>query len=430
MTTTEPLLVAHAVSKSFATATRRVDAVRQVDLQVDAGEWVAIMGPSGCGKSTLLHLLGGLDVPDEGSIVLGRHLPRRARPRRPGPCSAARGWATSSSSTTWCPTWTPLENVEIAAQLAGAGRREARRRARALMDELGARRADRRGRSTSCPAASSNGSLWPGPWSTIPRSSWPTSRPARWTPSPPGASWPSSARPTTGGRTIVMVTHDHRVAAAADRVLVMQDGRIRDERSLASERPPPPGRAPPPGVVMGATTHLTLSGLRHRGWVQVLALVGVCALAATAVVAGLAAQTSAADQVDAAYERAGRPDLVLYGDARRARGGSRRRRGRRVLAAPGLRRRPHDPGRRRGHRCPRHRHRPRGPAGRGHSGPGRRATGPRPATRTPWSSSTPSSRRASTAVGDTLTVESPTGPTELHGGGRRRRPARLLLAHL
>ena len=37
---------------------------------------------------------------------------------------------------------------------------------------------------------------------------------------------------------------------------------------------------------MGATTHLTLSGLRHRGWAQVLALVGVCALAATAVVGG------------------------------------------------------------------------------------------------------------------------------------------------
>jgi putative ABC transport system permease protein len=65
---------------------------------------------------------------------------------------------------------------------------------------------------------------------------------------------------------------------------------------------------------MGATSHLTISGLRHRGAVQVLALVGVCALCATAVVAGLAAQTSAADQVDAAYERAGRPDLVLYGD--------------------------------------------------------------------------------------------------------------------
>ena len=83
MTTTEPLLVAHAVSKSFATATRRVDAVRQVDLQVDAGEWVAIMGPSGCGKSTLLHLLGGLDVPDEGSVVLaGTSLGERSETAR------------------------------------------------------------------------------------------------------------------------------------------------------------------------------------------------------------------------------------------------------------------------------------------------------------------------------------------------------------
>ncbi|HEY8058103.1 MAG TPA: FtsX-like permease family protein, partial [Acidimicrobiales bacterium] len=65
---------------------------------------------------------------------------------------------------------------------------------------------------------------------------------------------------------------------------------------------------------MGATVHLTFSGIRHRGLAQVLALITVCALAATAVVAGLAAQTSAADQVDAAYDRAGRPDLVLYGE--------------------------------------------------------------------------------------------------------------------
>lgn len=64
---------------------------------------------------------------------------------------------------------------------------------------------------------------------------------------------------------------------------------------------------------MGATLRLAAAGFRRRSRVQLLALVLVCSLAATAVVAGLAAQTSSADLVDEAYETAGRPDLVLYG---------------------------------------------------------------------------------------------------------------------
>ena len=64
---------------------------------------------------------------------------------------------------------------------------------------------------------------------------------------------------------------------------------------------------------MGATLRLAVAGVRRRGIGQVVVLVVVTALAAAAVVAGLASRTSNADLLDAAYERAGRPDLVLFG---------------------------------------------------------------------------------------------------------------------
>src|SRR6266511_1207697 len=66
---------------------------------------------------------------------------------------------------------------------------------------------------------------------------------------------------------------------------------------------------------MGATTRLALLGVRRRSRGQVIALALVTALAAVAIVTGLAAQRSATDLVDRAYQRAGRPDLVLVGDA-------------------------------------------------------------------------------------------------------------------
>ena len=63
-------LSARGLQKRYGTGAGLVRAVDDVDLDIAAGETVAVMGPSGCGKSTLLHLLGGLDRPSGGEVWL------------------------------------------------------------------------------------------------------------------------------------------------------------------------------------------------------------------------------------------------------------------------------------------------------------------------------------------------------------------------
>ena len=124
------------VSRDHRQGHQVVHALRAVDLEVAAGELVAVMGPSGSGKTTLLHLAGGLDVPDRGRVVVdGEDLAslsvaERARLRR-------RRLGYVFQQLNLVPSLTAAENVALPRELDGTGRRRARAEAVDLLSAVG-----------------------------------------------------------------------------------------------------------------------------------------------------------------------------------------------------------------------------------------------------------------------------------------------------
>ena len=98
----DALIQARSLVKGYRTAAGYVSVLEGVDLDVAAGEMLAITGASGVGKSTLLHVLGTLDRPDSGTVIGGR--PGRVRDGREEPARVPQpdARASSSSSTTCC----------------------------------------------------------------------------------------------------------------------------------------------------------------------------------------------------------------------------------------------------------------------------------------------------------------------------------------
>jgi putative ABC transport system ATP-binding protein len=131
----------NALRKSFSLGEAVVHALAGVDLSIDAGTFNTIMGPSGSGKSTLLYLLGGLDRPTGGHIVVdGQALETMDENTLADYRQRVVGFVFQSFNL--IPSMTAWENVAFPMRFAGIGRRERRERAFGLLERVGL--ADRR----------------------------------------------------------------------------------------------------------------------------------------------------------------------------------------------------------------------------------------------------------------------------------------------
>ena len=124
------------VHRTHGTGATAVHALRGVSLTVQPGELVAVMGPSGSGKSTLLNLAGGLDAPTSGEVIVEGHLLGRCT-RRQLAALRRRSIGYVFQDLNLLPSLTAAENVALPVELDGAGLRRARALALEALAEVG-----------------------------------------------------------------------------------------------------------------------------------------------------------------------------------------------------------------------------------------------------------------------------------------------------
>ena len=130
------LLSAKGVHKTYLLGKRALEVLRGVDVELQRGDFLALRGASGAGKSTLLHLLGGLDTPNEGEIWLaGRNLARLSRRELAGVRTNEVGFIFQAYYL--LPELDALENVCLPARMARTPARVAEARGRELLGRVG-----------------------------------------------------------------------------------------------------------------------------------------------------------------------------------------------------------------------------------------------------------------------------------------------------
>ena len=229
-TATQPILEARGVTKVYELGKTTVEALRGVSLSVAPGEFVALMGPSGSGKSTLLQLLGGLDRPSTGAVVFeGRDISALTDAQATRLRRERTGYVFQAFNL--IPLLNVVENVMLPFTIAG-GPRDAWSRVKQVIDlvELSGKEKHRPDQLSA------------GEQQRVAVARALVTRPSVLLADEPtgnldytnsgellDALWRSCDE---AGQTIVLVTHDARAAAYADRVLVIGDGRIQEEITL------------------------------------------------------------------------------------------------------------------------------------------------------------------------------------------------------
>lgn len=230
-----------ALRKSYEQAGARLDVLRGVDIEIAQGEFVSVMGPSGSGKSTLLHLLGGLDVADEGEVEIGGTAlsglsdDERTRLR-------AERIGVVYQFFNLVPVLTAAENIALPAVIAGSKPAAHRPRTTELLELVGLA-----GEGDKLPSQLSGGqqqrvaiarALFADPALVL--ADEPTGNLDMDTGAEILGLFVRARREL--GQSLLMVTHDPRSAASGDRVLLLRDGSVSQELDLRGHDPDPAAR--------------------------------------------------------------------------------------------------------------------------------------------------------------------------------------------
>ena len=221
------IIQAQQVKKIYRNGQLRVEALKDIDMEVAPGEMVAIMGPSGCGKTTLLNCLSGLDSIDEGNVFIqGDNL--RDLSDRERTAYRARNMGFIFQDFNLLPVLSAVENVELPMLVSKTPSRKARKRALEMLEMVGLS-----DRARHRPSELSGGQRQRV---TIARAL--TNDPAIvWADEPTGNLDSETAQDILdllcrlnreNGQTFVVVTHDLSVGKLANRIITMRDGQIVD----------------------------------------------------------------------------------------------------------------------------------------------------------------------------------------------------------